>query len=170
MFLRTTRLVIKVIPTPHYSEKNSLYYSLINRKTLESVGYVAFQNLDAKEGTATLAYRTYTNHQKKGYMKEALAKVVDTFFYVFPLTTLKIEIKNTNIASLKTIKVIPNLIDKTPKVIKYNYKAQAAIRSKYGYGLYEGEKKKKLDHPEEEEEEEEVEEEKMLTIIKRFGV
>lgn len=122
MFLyESKRLAVKPMLTPHYSTGHSIYYALIDKESIEEVGYICFQSLDGELGTANLAYRTYTDFQGKGYMKEVLAGVVDAFFAVFPLITLHIEIKKDNIASLATIKHISGLIDKTKKTVRYEY-------------------------------------------------
>lgn len=120
-FYETKRLVVKPMLSPHYSTEYSIYYALIDRKSIEEIGYICFQNLDADKGTAHLAYRTYTEFQRKGYMKEVLKGVIDTFFDVFPLVTLYIEIKSENKASLETVKCISGLIDKTKKKIINTY-------------------------------------------------
>ena len=112
MLCETNRLAINPIRALHYSPGQSVYYSLVNKENGQSVGYVCFQDLDLKEGTCNLAYKTYEYYRKKGYMKEALPVVIRHIFEVLPLITINIVIEKINKASIETVKYIPDLIEK----------------------------------------------------------
>ena len=86
-------------------DRTILSFFLVLKETNETIGRSGFHNWYAKHQRAEVGYVMYQEtHRRKGYMREALAAILEYGFKVMGLNRIEAYIGPNNIASLTLIK------------------------------------------------------------------
>lgn len=74
-------------------------WALCLKESNQIIGSLSIWNLNHKLNKAELGYLTFTTHRKKGYMKEALKKVLDFAFNTLSIDIIEAYTRNDNVPS-----------------------------------------------------------------------
>lgn len=84
--------------------KSCLYFKMVHKETEEVIGGCGFHTWYTQHDRAELGYEIFQDKDKdQGYMKEALAAVVDYGFSVMKLRRMEAFISPYNVASVKLV-------------------------------------------------------------------
>lgn len=99
--------------------KSLVYFKLIDKVTSKVIGECGFHTWYTKHNRAEVGYKLFFDeYKRKGFMKEALAAVIDYGFTVMQLHRIEAMIGPDNEASLKLIAA-------------FNFKEEGVLRQHY---------------------------------------
>jgi [ribosomal protein S5]-alanine N-acetyltransferase len=86
------------------SAGRSVYWVICSEQNFDLIGTICLWNFSDDEKTAELGYELFPAHQKKGYMKEALAVVLTFGFGTCLLTKMEAYTHKENLSSKNLLK------------------------------------------------------------------
>ncbi len=103
-----------------YKDKAGINWIIRKKKSLEVVGYIGYWNLIRENVRAEIGYALKPEYWGKGYMSEALLKVLEYGFNEFKLHSI---VGNVNPQNKRSIKILE----------KFEFKKEAHFREDYLY-------------------------------------
>jgi ribosomal-protein-alanine N-acetyltransferase len=80
-----------------------IIWAIVHKSSKKVIGSISIWNMDSEQKSAELGYGIIPEYQNKGFMKEALASVVEYGFEVMNLNTLDAYTEEKNINSIKLL-------------------------------------------------------------------
>lgn len=100
-----------------FTAKKGITWMIFNKETKQNMGSICLWNFDFEKDSAEIGYELSPEFQGKGFMQEALSKVIDFGFNALNLQTIEAFTDENNTTSIRTLE-------------KYNFIKNTAFVSK----------------------------------------
>ena len=86
-----------------FKEKKGITWMIYNKETKQNIGSICYWNFNFETHTAEMGYELTSEFQGKGFMQEALSKIINFGFNKLNLYTIEAFTDKNNKASIKAL-------------------------------------------------------------------